>query len=56
MKYRCCITLEFDIDSEADSHSDMDFDVSNFIQEHIMEDADTNPIKWTNIVYEKKCQ
>lgn len=55
MKYHCCITMEFDIDSDADSHSDMDFDVANFIKERIMEDEDTNPISWTNVMYEKKC-
>ena len=44
MKYACNVTLEFVIESDADSLCDMEWEIAAFIQEHIMDDEYNKPI------------
>ena len=43
--YSVIVTLKFNLESDADSMSDFEHDTLFFIEQHIMEDEETNPIE-----------
>lgn len=46
MKAKCVLHIDFEFDDEdADSFSDAQWQALKFIQDHIMDDRETNPIK-----------